>query len=148
MTSHIREERAEEERKKKAIKVKCTQHAIKPLNDHNLSVFRFTAISNKIRHGCEAVLELLECRSGLKLTGTQTCSICFTCSGRPTHTDGQVIDPALSLVSHHRVGVRKEGGRPVESGVARFLRKKKTIAANRTFNHRFSNAFRPGGCGS
>lgn len=70
----------------------------------------------------------------------------------PTHTDGQVIDPALSLVSHHRGGVRKEGGRPVEisfvqSGVARFLRKK-TIAANRTFNHRFSNAFRPGGCGS
>lgn len=28
----------------------------------------------------------------------------------PTHTDGQVIDPAPSLVSHHRGGVRKEGG--------------------------------------
>lgn len=28
----------------------------------------------------------------------------------PTHTDGQVIDPALSLVSHHRGGVREEGG--------------------------------------
>lgn len=63
MPSHIRE-------KKKAIKVKCTQHAIKPFNDLNLSVFRFTAISNKICHGCEAMLELLECRSGCKLMHT------------------------------------------------------------------------------
>lgn len=64
-------------KEKKAIKVNCTQHAIKPLNDRNLSVFRFTAISNKVRHGCETALE---CRSGPKLTGTQTRSICFTCS--------------------------------------------------------------------
>lgn len=42
------ESNSEEE---KAIKVKYNQHAIKPFNDLNLSIFRFTAISNKILNG-------------------------------------------------------------------------------------------------
>lgn len=42
--------------KEKAIKVKYNQHAIKPFNGLNLSIFQFTAISNKIVNGSGLML--------------------------------------------------------------------------------------------
>lgn len=44
--------------KEKAIKVKYNQHAIKPFNGLNLSIFQFTAISNKIVNGSGLMMQL------------------------------------------------------------------------------------------
>lgn len=53
--------------KEKAIKVKYNQHAIKPFNGLNLSIFQFTAISNKIVNGSGLMMQL-QCRSSYTVT--------------------------------------------------------------------------------